>query len=110
MIRRRHGSQLIRLPMISSSQVDGQPWAAAQYFQVPPGSHTLGLNFQYWTDVGYGHEPLVQSCDFGLFYDDYRAGKKYQLVAGWGPAPEGTWLRLLNERGDQLAYDSCGDF
>jgi hypothetical protein len=95
---------------LQATQVDGQPWAAGEYFQVAPGSHSLGLNFQYWTDAGYGREPLAQTCDFQLSYAGFRADHEYQLVAGWGPTPEGAWLRLLNERGDQLAYDTCGDF
>lgn len=91
-----------------ADQVDGQPWPADDYFQVTPGTHTLGLNYQYWTDAGYGREPLAQSCDFTLSYEAFRADKEYQLVAGWNP--EGAWLRLLDERGDQLAYETCGSF
>jgi hypothetical protein len=94
---------------LQATQIDSQPWVA-EYFQVTTGSHTLGLSFQYWTDAGYGHEPLAQSCDFALSYAGFRADHEYQLIAGWGPTPEGAWLRLLNERGDQLAYDTCGDF
>lgn len=93
---------------LQAEQVDGQPWAASDYFQLTPGSHSLGLNFQYWTDAGYGREPLAQSCDFSLSYEGFRAGKEYQLAAGWNP--EGAWLRLLDERGEQLAYETCGSF
>lgn len=93
---------------LQAVQLDGQPWAAADYFQVTPGSHTLGLSFQFVAADDDSRDPEQQSCDFSLSYENFKAGKNYHLVAGWYPA--GAWLRLLDERGEQLAYETCGSF
>ncbi len=91
-----------------AEQLDGQPWAAGDYYQVTPGAHTLGLNFQYFAGDQDSNNAEQLSCNFNLSYEAFKAGDRYGLVAGWGQA--GAWLRLLNERGEQLAYDTCGAF
>jgi hypothetical protein len=93
---------------LSATSVDGYPWTPRDYFEVSPGSHTLTVDFDYTAQDSNIEDPSLQECTFELSYDHFRADHKYLLVSGW--YQNGGWLRLLDEKGNELAYQTCGAF
>ena len=85
-----------------AEKLDGKTWGPGSYYQVTPGAHTLGLSFEY-TDGPRDAYP--NSCSFSLAYDDFQAGMKYHLLAGWNDS--GAWLHLLDQQGETLATQTC---
>nr|WP_234461791.1 hypothetical protein [Stutzerimonas stutzeri] len=93
--------------------VDGQALDDDRYFQVPPGSRTLEMRYRFevnGANVGPGSSALTRDCRLTLEYDRFRAGARYQLVAGgYGFRP---WVRLYDQHRYVLARaeeKGCGD-
>ncbi len=80
---------------LMADTLDGATWGPGSYYQVAPGTHTLGLNFNYGP----------RFCTFSLAYGDFQAGRSYHLLAGWGYT--GGWVHLLDEQGQTLASQTC---
>jgi hypothetical protein len=78
-LRAPEGSKLLAL------EVDEQPLEDPRYFQISPGSHELGMRFQFdvkASDVGANSEALRRDCRLELSYHDFAAGQRYRVEAG----------------------------
>lgn len=100
---------------LSANALDGLDWAQGRYFEVPPGKHRLQVRLQFDISGGSGREHTgggdVRTCMLVLDYDNFEAGKKYQLKAG--TALRRGWVRLYDSQGTVLSRGKqlrCGAF
>ncbi|WP_120997089.1 hypothetical protein JQR85_19065 [Stutzerimonas urumqiensis] len=94
-------------------EVDDAALDDHRFFQVSPGSHTLGVLYRFQVapeNVGGAAGPLERECLLVVEFPEFKAGDRYRLEAGGhGFRP---WAKLYDQHDFLLARGSeqgCGD-
>ncbi|MGX5217381.1 PA0061/PA0062 family lipoprotein [Pseudomonas sp. S9] len=71
--------------LLMANKLDGKRLDDGRYFQVPPGAHDLEARFQFEVpgggSLGGMSEPVQMTCELRYRYDNFEAGKRYQIQA-----------------------------
>lgn len=69
--------------LVMADKLDGQTTYDGRYFQMPPGSHTLQVRYDYEVRYGgfgaMGNEYTELTCFVELKYDNFTAGQRYMI-------------------------------
>ncbi|MFI8482111.1 hypothetical protein ACIGCM_16225 [Pseudomonas sp. NPDC078700] len=70
--------------MLMADKLDDKRLNDGRYFQVPPGAHDLTARFMFDVPGGGSSgmaEPIQVTCELRYRYDNFEAGKRYQMQA-----------------------------
>lgn len=70
--------------MLMADKLDDKRLNDGRYFQVPPGAHELQARFMFDVPSGGSSgmaEPVQVTCELRYRYDNFEAGKRYQMQA-----------------------------
>lgn len=82
--------------ILMAEKLDGRRLDDGRYFEVPPGTHKLGMNLTVEVNGDNGQE----NCQAALTFDQFKAGEHYKLVES--SLGEEFRVKLEDSKGNQI--------